>query len=128
MVAVPDFEAGAMENWGLVMYREQMLLYSPLTTTADMRMSVVEVIVHELAHQVSNVSLLATDLTVVWQLDDHELVGGSVAERRICHLSAIHVHRTYLRREKWIRKYCLHMWLKSELRKTCFILKLSTRP
>ncbi|XP_068081869.1 uncharacterized protein [Anabrus simplex] len=48
-VAVPDFAAGAMENWGLVTYRENMLLLT--TDTESRRVSIVTTIAHEFAHQ-----------------------------------------------------------------------------
>ena len=32
MLAVPDFGAGAMENWGLVTYREQCVLFDPASS------------------------------------------------------------------------------------------------
>lgn len=34
MVAVPEFSAGAMENFGLIVYRESHMLYSDLKSTA----------------------------------------------------------------------------------------------
>ncbi|MDO4978668.1 MAG: M1 family metallopeptidase [Candidatus Saccharibacteria bacterium] len=49
-VAIPDFEAGAMENWGLVTYREACLLVDKNTTKAE-REYVATVITHELSHQ-----------------------------------------------------------------------------
>ena len=49
-IAIPDFEAGAMENWGLVTYRESCLL-SGDTATIDDRQYVATVIAHELSHQ-----------------------------------------------------------------------------
>ena len=51
MIAIPDFSAGAMENWGLVTYRDTALLYDPATSTAESKQRVATVIAHELAHQ-----------------------------------------------------------------------------
>ncbi len=51
MVALPDFASGAMENWGLVTYRETALLVDPKNSSAAARQRVAEVIDHELAHQ-----------------------------------------------------------------------------
>jgi aminopeptidase N len=51
MIAVPDFGAGAMENWGLITYRETALLYQPEISTFAAKHRVAEVIAHELAHQ-----------------------------------------------------------------------------
>ncbi len=50
LVAVPDFEAGAMENAGAVFFRETLLLVDPATVTLTERKRVAEVICHELAH------------------------------------------------------------------------------
>ncbi|XP_062922332.1 alanyl (membrane) aminopeptidase b, tandem duplicate 1 [Mobula hypostoma] len=50
-IALPDFNAGAMENWGLVTYRETALLYDPLLSSNGNKERVVTVIAHELAHQ-----------------------------------------------------------------------------
>lgn len=52
MVAVPDFSAGAMENWGLIIYRETALLYNPEENSAANKQRVAVVVSHELAHQV----------------------------------------------------------------------------
>ena len=49
-VALPDFEAGAMENWGLVTYRESMLLAGK-TATVGTKKSVALTVAHELSHQ-----------------------------------------------------------------------------
>ncbi|KAK6039151.1 hypothetical protein COOONC_23345 [Cooperia oncophora] len=52
MLALPDFAAGAMENWGLVTYREQALLYNDELYSLPNRFSVLRTVAHELAHQV----------------------------------------------------------------------------
>ena len=49
-VALPDFEAGAMENWGLVTYRESMLLASKAATLGTYK-GVALTVAHELSHQ-----------------------------------------------------------------------------
>ncbi|MCJ1471818.1 Aminopeptidase 2 mitochondrial [Lambiella insularis] len=51
MAAIPDFSAGAMENWGLVTYRVVDLLFDEKTSGASMKQRVAEVVQHELAHQ-----------------------------------------------------------------------------
>ncbi|XP_054718668.1 aminopeptidase Ey-like [Uloborus diversus] len=51
MVAIPDFSAGAMENWGLITYRETALLYDKRYSSASNKQRVATVISHELAHQ-----------------------------------------------------------------------------
>jgi len=50
-VALPDFSSGAMENWGLVTYRESALLVDPENTSISSKRYVATVIAHELAHQ-----------------------------------------------------------------------------
>lgn len=51
MIAIPDFSAGAMENWGLITYREALLLFDNNTSSAFHKDSIASVIAHELAHQ-----------------------------------------------------------------------------
>lgn len=50
-IAVPDFAAGAMENWGAITYRETALLIDPEHSSASAKQRVALVIAHELAHQ-----------------------------------------------------------------------------
>ena len=50
-VALPDFSSGAMENWGLITYREVALLAHPQTTPIEQKQMVALVIAHELSHQ-----------------------------------------------------------------------------
>jgi len=51
LVAIPDFAFGAMENWGLVTYRESRLLIDPTNSPASSKQAVALVVGHELAHQ-----------------------------------------------------------------------------
>ena len=49
-IAIPDFAAGAMENWGCITYREVALLVDPKESGAGTRQRVAEIISHEMAH------------------------------------------------------------------------------
>ncbi len=51
MIAIPEFAMGAMENWGLVTYREVDLLIDEEKASSSQRQRVATVITHELAHQ-----------------------------------------------------------------------------
>ncbi|XP_019622953.1 PREDICTED: aminopeptidase Ey-like isoform X2 [Branchiostoma belcheri] len=51
MAAIPDFPFGAMENWGLITYRETALLYDPAVSTEANKQRVAVVVAHELGHQ-----------------------------------------------------------------------------
>lgn len=51
LAAIPDFQSGAMENWGLTTYRETGLLFDPEKSSASDKLGLTKVIAHELAHQ-----------------------------------------------------------------------------
>ncbi|KAL8206924.1 UNVERIFIED_CONTAM: hypothetical protein K2H54_035302 [Gekko kuhli] len=50
-IAIPDFGTGAMENWGLITYRETNLLYDPKESASSNKQRVAAVVAHELVHQ-----------------------------------------------------------------------------
>ncbi|XP_068631136.1 membrane alanyl aminopeptidase-like [Battus philenor] len=49
-IALPDFSSGAMENWGLIKYREALLLYVPEDSTPYYKYRVAQIIAHETTH------------------------------------------------------------------------------
>src|SRR5579883_1522756 len=51
LLAIPDFEYGAMENWGAVTFRETAIFVDPQRSSIPQRRRVAEVVLHELAHQ-----------------------------------------------------------------------------
>jgi len=63
LVAIPDFSAGAMENWGLITYRQTALLVSPTSSLLDKRY-VTKIIAHEVSHQ-----WFGNDVTMAWWSD-----------------------------------------------------------
>lgn len=59
LAAIPDFQSGAMENWGLTTYRETGLLYDPDRSSPSDKLAITKVIAHELAHQVSHLPVFS---------------------------------------------------------------------
>lgn len=51
LIAIPDFAAGAMENWGAITFRESYLLYDEKKSSIKTKQTIAEIISHELAHQ-----------------------------------------------------------------------------
>lgn len=51
MAAIPDFASGAMENWGLITYRETALLYDENYSSTGNKQSIAAVLAHEITHQ-----------------------------------------------------------------------------
>jgi aminopeptidase N len=51
LIAVPDFAFGAMENWGAITFRENLLLHFPGITSRAGEERMCEVIAHEIVHQ-----------------------------------------------------------------------------
>jgi len=51
LVAVPDLDAGGMENWGLITFREDLLLFDEALSTLADKQCIATVIAHEIAHQ-----------------------------------------------------------------------------
>jgi len=58
-IAIPDFAAGAMENWGLITYLMRSLLYNPQESSVNDKQWVALVVAHELAHQVMHITDLS---------------------------------------------------------------------
>src|SRR5690349_5972198 len=54
MIALDDFAEGAMENWGLITFRDAVLLYNQNGSTEKTKEHIALVICHEMAHQVHN--------------------------------------------------------------------------
>lgn len=50
LIAVPDFAAGAMENWGAITFRENSLLYYAGKSSIQTKKRIAEVVAHEIAH------------------------------------------------------------------------------
>ncbi|KAK2183342.1 hypothetical protein NP493_315g04069 [Ridgeia piscesae] len=87
MIAVPDFDAGAMENWGLIMYRETALLLENGVSSETNKERVAVVVSHELAHQ-----WFGNLVTLAWW-DDLWLNEGFASYME--YVGVNHVHRDW---------------------------------
>jgi aminopeptidase N len=52
---MPDFKIGGMENWGLLTFRRELLIYQENFVTAFTKRKMMNVIAHELAHMVCRI-------------------------------------------------------------------------
>jgi len=66
MIAVPDFAFGAMENWGAMTFRENLLLHDPQVTSRSGEQRICEVIAHEIAHQWFGNLVTPADWKYLW--------------------------------------------------------------
>lgn len=66
LIAIPDFVFGAMENWGAITFRENLLLHYPDVTSAAGEERICEVIAHEVAHQWFGNLVTPSDWKYLW--------------------------------------------------------------
>ncbi len=66
LLAIPDFAYGAMENWGAITFRENLLLDDPETTSRSARERIFEVTAHEIVHQWFGNLVTPSDWKYLW--------------------------------------------------------------
>ncbi|MGD8469074.1 MAG: M1 family aminopeptidase [Desulfobacterales bacterium] len=66
LIAIPDFAFGAMENWGAITFRENLLLHYPEITSKSGEERICEVIAHEIAHQWFGNLVTPADWKYLW--------------------------------------------------------------
>lgn len=65
-LAVPSTRSGAMEDWGLISYAEDTLLYDPATANTHSQREVFSVVAHEVAHQWFGNLVTAASWEEIW--------------------------------------------------------------
>lgn len=66
LIAIPDFAFGAMENWGAITFRENLLLHYPNITSKAGEERICEVLAHEMAHQWFGDLVTPSDWKYLW--------------------------------------------------------------
>jgi tricorn protease interacting factor F2/3 len=66
LIAIADFAAGAMENWGAITFRENLLLHFPESTSKGGEARICEVVAHEIAHQWFGNLVTPSDWKYLW--------------------------------------------------------------
>jgi len=66
LIAISDFAAGAMENWGAITFRENLVLHYPDMTSRAGEERICEVIAHEIAHQWFGNLVTPSDWKYLW--------------------------------------------------------------
>ena len=66
LIAVPDFAFGAMENWGAITFRENLLLHFPGITSRSGEGRICEIIAHEIVHQWFGNLVTPSDWKYLW--------------------------------------------------------------
>ncbi len=66
LIAISDFAAGAMENWGAITFRENLFLHYPESTSKAGEERICEVIAHEIAHQWFGNLVSPSDWKYLW--------------------------------------------------------------
>ena len=66
LIAIPDFAFGAMENWGAITFRENLLLHYSEITSKSGEERIREVIAHEIAHQWFGNLVTPSDWKYLW--------------------------------------------------------------
>jgi len=65
-LAVPSVRSGAMEDWGLISYAEDLLLFDPATSSPATRRAVFSAVAHEIAHQWFGNLVTAASWEEIW--------------------------------------------------------------
>lgn len=74
-IAIPEWSSGAMENWGLVTYREAGLLFNGDLNTYRVKIGIITTIAHEYTHQWFG-DLVATDWSYLWMKEGFATLYG----------------------------------------------------
>ncbi len=65
-LAVPSTRWGAMEDWGLISYAEDVLLFDPATSSPRTQRVVFDIVAHEIAHQWFGNLVTAASWSEIW--------------------------------------------------------------